>query len=157
MSSIEEGSLLSVLVKGRIAGFVGITPVAGYMQPWLGTVIGFLTAVICALLQDTNESLGIDEGLYIFKLRGIGCICGNFFTDLFATTKNFQQPAHYVPGLYLRVSEEGEIRGLDLDQFFDEQIGDWSFFDEMKVHGVLQGRPKRANCQADGRARGRNI
>lgn len=33
----------------------------------------------------------------------------------------------YIPGLHLRVSDETEERGLDLDQFFDEQIGDWSY------------------------------
>lgn len=35
----------------------------------------------------------------------------------------------YIPGLHLRVSDEAEERGLDLDQFFDEQIGDWSYLD----------------------------
>lgn len=34
----------------------------------------------------------------------------------------------YTPGMHLRVSEEAEMKGLDIDQFFDEQIGDWSFF-----------------------------
>lgn len=35
----------------------------------------------------------------------------------------------YVPGMHLRVSDEAETVGLDLDQFFDEQIGDWSLFE----------------------------
>lgn len=35
----------------------------------------------------------------------------------------------YIPGLHLRVSEEAEELGLDLDQFFDEQIGDWSYLE----------------------------
>lgn len=38
----------------------------------------------------------------------------------------------YIPGLHLRVSDEAEERGLDLDQFFDEQIGDWSYLDMVK-------------------------
>lgn len=37
----------------------------------------------------------------------------------------------YIPGMHLRVTEEAEIKGLDLDQFFDEQIGDWGMFDEL--------------------------
>ena len=37
----------------------------------------------------------------------------------------------YIPGLHLRVSEEAEHRGLDYDQFMDEQIGDWNMFDHI--------------------------
>lgn len=40
----------------------------------------------------------------------------------------------YIPGLHLRVSDEAEERGLDLDQFFDEQIGDWSYLDMVQKH-----------------------
>jgi Amt family ammonium transporter len=38
----------------------------------------------------------------------------------------------YIPGLHLRVSDEGEEKGLDMDQFFDEQIGDWSIYSEIE-------------------------
>jgi ammonium transporter, Amt family len=37
----------------------------------------------------------------------------------------------YIPGMHLRVTEEAEMMGLDIDQFFDEQIGDWGMFEEM--------------------------
>jgi Amt family ammonium transporter len=37
----------------------------------------------------------------------------------------------YIPGIHLRVTEEVEMNGLDLDQFFDEEIGDWGMFDEL--------------------------
>jgi Amt family ammonium transporter len=37
----------------------------------------------------------------------------------------------YTPFMGLRVSEEVEMKGLDIDQFFDEQIGDWSFFNDL--------------------------
>jgi ammonium transporter, Amt family len=37
----------------------------------------------------------------------------------------------FIPGMHLRVTEEAEIIGLDMDQFFDEQIGDWGMFDEL--------------------------
>jgi Amt family ammonium transporter len=33
--------------------------------------------------------------------------------------------------MHLRVTEEVEMNGLDLDQFFDESIGDWGLFDEL--------------------------
>lgn len=38
----------------------------------------------------------------------------------------------YIPGMHLRISAEAEAAGIDLDQFFDEQIGDWSMFDEVQ-------------------------
>jgi Amt family ammonium transporter len=31
----------------------------------------------------------------------------------------------YIPGLHLRISDDAEEHGLDLDQFFEEEIGDW--------------------------------
>ncbi len=37
----------------------------------------------------------------------------------------------FIPGMHLRVTEEAEMQGLDFDQFFDEQIGDWGMFDEL--------------------------
>ena len=36
----------------------------------------------------------------------------------------------------LRVSEEAELGGLDLDQFFDEAIGDWGVVGSDVVHGL---------------------
>lgn len=154
--------------EGAIAGLVGITPAAGYVSVWLAAVIGFVTAVVCALAHDvTRKWLRVDEGMAVFKLHGIGGMCGSFLTGLFATqsvsmldgatiasgaidgnglqvTKQLAEIAaisaysfvvsalllvliNYIPGLHLRVPAEAEARGLDLDQLFDEQIGDWSY------------------------------
>lgn len=71
--------------EGAIAGLVGITPAAGYVSVWLAAVVGFLTAVACALLDGLNDWLGIDDGLEVFKLHGVGGICGSFLTGIFAT------------------------------------------------------------------------
>jgi Amt family ammonium transporter len=166
--------------EGVIAGLVGITPAAGYVSVWLAAVIGFLTAVVCASLQDLNKWLRIDEGLYVFKLHGIGGMVGSFLTGLFADQaisaldgatlapgaingngvqvgKQFAEITaisaysfvvscilllilKYIPGLGLRVSEEAEMIGLDLDQFFDEQIGDWAGFEgtDKISHGAVR-------------------
>ncbi|KAI9732301.1 MAG: hypothetical protein M1834_001508 [Cirrosporium novae-zelandiae] len=152
--------------EGAIAGLVGITPAAGYVTVWIAAVIGFLTSVVCASLQDLNDWLHIDEGLEVFKLHGIGGMVGAFLTGIFATKyvsaldgatiasgaidgvgiqvgRQFAEITSisaysftvscllllilkYIPGMHLRASEEAEIQGLDLDEFFDEQIGDWS-------------------------------
>jgi len=37
----------------------------------------------------------------------------------------------FIPGMHLRITEEAEMNGIDSDQFFDEQIGDWGMFDEL--------------------------
>ncbi|KAJ6184989.1 hypothetical protein N7519_006290 [Penicillium mononematosum] len=66
--------------EGAIAGLVGITPAAGFVSVWLAAVIGFLTSVICALLQDINE-----RGMDVFKLHGIGGMVGAFLTGIFAS------------------------------------------------------------------------
>ena len=49
----------------------------------------------------------------------------------------------YTPGMHLRVSEEVGMRGLDLDQFFDEQIGDWEGFQSTDhlSHGQVREQP----------------
>jgi Amt family ammonium transporter len=36
----------------------------------------------------------------------------------------------FIPGMHLRVTSEAEMMGLDLDQFGDEQIGDWSLMEQ---------------------------
>ena len=168
--------------EGAIAGLVGITPAAGYVSCWPAALIGFLTAVVCASLQDLNEWLRIDEGLYVFKLHGIGGMCGAFLTGIFADSaisaldgstlapgawngngiqvgKQFAEITSisaysfvvtcilllilkYIPGMHLRVSEEAEMRGLDLDQFFDEAIGesDWGTF--MRQEEITYGLPR---------------
>lgn len=154
--------------EGAIAGLVGITPAAGYVSCWPAALIGFVTAVVCACLQDLNDWLRIDEGLYVFKLHGIGGMVGSFLTGIFAdqaisaldgsslypggingngiqVAKQFAEITaissysfvvscllllvlKYIPGMHLRVDEDVEMRGLDVDQFFDEQIGDWDVF-----------------------------
>lgn len=165
--------------SGAIAGLVGITPAAGYVSVWFAALIGFLTAVVCASLQDLNKWLRIDEGMDVFKLHGVGGMCGSFFTGIFAqqwvsaldgTTlasgamdgvgiQVGRQLAEicaissysfvvtcilllilkYIPFMHLRVSEEAEMMGLDLDQFFDEQIGDWTMFEEKSFVTVGAG------------------
>lgn len=67
---------------------MGITPAAGYVSVWLAAVIGFLTAVVCALMENVNDWLRIDEGMDVFKLHGIGGMVGAFLTGIFATSSS---------------------------------------------------------------------
>lgn len=53
----------------------------------------------------------------------------------------------YIPGLHLRVSDEAEELGMDMDQFFDEQVGDWSYLDEVEKirNTTILGQVGRVN------------
>lgn len=42
----------------------------------------------------------------------------------------------YIPGMHLRVDSEAEMIGLDIDQFFDEQIGDWGMLEQHSAEQV---------------------
>jgi Amt family ammonium transporter len=106
--------------EGVIAGLVGITPAAGYVSVWLAAVIGFLTSVVCSSLQNVNEWMGIDDGMEVFKLHGIGGICGAFLTGLFATSSiSALDGSSIYPGaidgngkqVYLQLAEIAAISG----------------------------------------------
>lgn len=71
--------------EGAICGLVGITPAAGYVSPWCGAAIGFITAIVVCAFENVNDWLKIDDGLEVFKLHGIGGMCGAFLTGIFAT------------------------------------------------------------------------
>jgi len=162
--------------EGAVAGLVGITPAAGYVGVWCAAVIGFVTAIVCSSLKDLNKWIGIDDGLEVFKLHGVGGMVGSFLTGVFATAsvsaldgitlasggidgngvqigKQFAEITaisaysftvscilllilKYIPGMHLRVTEEVEIMGMDLDQFYEEEVGDWSMFNH--VQGVVE-------------------
>lgn len=84
---VKHKGKLSVVgaCEGAIAGLVGITPAAGCVSIWLAACIGFVTGIICSLLQDINDWMNIDEGMDVFKLHGVGGMVGAFLTGIFAT------------------------------------------------------------------------
>jgi len=165
--------------EGVIAGLVGVTPAAGYVTIWGAAAIGFITALVIGACEGIHELFGIDDGLEVFKLHGIGGMMGSFLTGIFATkyissldgasqypggwdgngiqvgkqfaeitsvsTWSFAVTAilllgmKYIPGLHLRVTDEAEMIGYDIDQFDDEVVGEWSLFEnEHQPH--LTGR-----------------
>ena len=83
---LKYGRKFSVIgaCEGAIAGLVGITPAAGYVSPWCGAAIGFITGVVVCLFENVNVWLNIDDGLEVFKLHGIGGAVGAFLTGILA-------------------------------------------------------------------------
>lgn len=185
----KHGRKFSVVsaCEGCIAGLVGVTPAAGYVTVWGAAAIGFITAIFISLIQNINDWIGIDEGMEVFKLHGMGGIAGSFLTGIFATAsissldglgsmypggidgnaiqvgKQFAEITgitsyaftvslilciilKYTPGMHLRVTDEAEMIGLDLDQFFDEEIGEWEAFSHMQLtEGVKTDSPSSAD------------
>jgi Amt family ammonium transporter len=88
----RKGGKFSVIsaCEGAIAGLVGITPAAGFVPFWAAAIIGFVTACVCASLEDLTEWIQIDESLDVFKLHGIGGLVGSFLTGIFATSSGMQ-------------------------------------------------------------------
>ncbi|WBW72716.1 plasma membrane ammonium transmembrane transporter Amt3 [Schizosaccharomyces osmophilus] len=70
--------------EGAIAGLVGITPGCGHVYPWGAAVAGIFTAIVCNLLHDIGNWLGIDETLRVFNLHGIGGIMGSIVLGVVA-------------------------------------------------------------------------
>lgn len=83
----------------------------------------------------TSASGGIDgNGLQVGKqFAEITAISAYSFTVSCALLYILK----FIPGMHLRVTEEAEIQGLDMDQFFDEQIGDWGMFDELDQKKIV--------------------
>ena len=74
-------------VTGGIAGLVGVTPAAGFVECWAAFVIGIITATICYFtITVVKHRLGYDDSLDAFGCHGVGGICGALLTGVFATT-----------------------------------------------------------------------
>ena len=131
--------------SGVVAGLVGITPAAGFVQPGAAIVIGVGAGVVCYLGVLLKAKLKYDDSLDAFGVHGIGGIFGAIITGVFATvgatgllSGNFKQFMTQViavaaAGAYafivtviiafiidktigLRVDKEDEIMGLDQTQ-----------------------------------------
>lgn len=72
------------LCTGAIAGLVGITPAAGFVPVYTSVVFGVVPAIVCNFAVDLKVILGIDDGMDVFSLHGIGGMTGSILTGLFA-------------------------------------------------------------------------
>ncbi|EFQ25790.1 ammonium transporter [Colletotrichum graminicola] len=72
--------------SGAIAGLVAITPGAGFVTPWASVIFGIVGGSVCNFGTKLKFVLGIDDGLDIFAVHGIGGIAGNILTGIFAAS-----------------------------------------------------------------------
>lgn len=74
--------------SGAIAGLVGITPAAGFVDIGGAMAIGAITAVGCfGFIGFIKYKIGIDDSLDAFGLHGVGGIIGAVLTGIFASEK----------------------------------------------------------------------
>ncbi|KAK1573026.1 ammonium transporter AmtB-like domain-containing protein [Colletotrichum navitas] len=72
--------------SGAIAGLVAITPGAGFVTPWASVIFGIVGGTVCNFGTKLKFVLGIDDGLDIFAVHGIGGMAGNILTGIFAAS-----------------------------------------------------------------------
>ncbi|KAL3424074.1 ammonium transporter [Phlyctema vagabunda] len=99
---------------------------------------GIIGSILTGIFATSTVSLLDGSSEYSGALDGVGVQVGRQFADVtsisaysFVVSLVLLYIINYIPGLKLRVSEEAELKGLDFDQFFDEQIGDYSFLEEI--------------------------
>lgn len=72
------------LCTGCIAGLVGITPAAGFVNIQCAFAIGAITAAFCNGAAELKYLIGIDDGLDVYAIHGVGGAVGSALTGLFA-------------------------------------------------------------------------
>jgi Amt family ammonium transporter len=71
---------------GAVAGLVGITPAAGFVEPWAAIVIGAIAGFLCYEACSWKTRLGYDDALDVVGVHGVGGTWGALATGLFAST-----------------------------------------------------------------------
>lgn len=73
--------------SGAVAGMVGITPGAGFVEPMPACLIGAITSVICYFaVVSLKPKFGYDDSLDTFGVHGVGGTVGAILTGVFCTT-----------------------------------------------------------------------
>ncbi|KAI0597765.1 ammonium transporter AmtB-like domain-containing protein [Biscogniauxia sp. FL1348] len=83
----HNGGKFSILgfCSGIISGLVGITPAAGYVPVYVAALIGAVTAACCFYVTRYKYLIpGLDEGLDIWAIHGVGGVVGDLLTGFFA-------------------------------------------------------------------------
>ena len=131
------------IISGAVAGLVGITPAAGFVNPAGALMIGVASGAGCYFAAvKLKHWLGYDDSLDAFGVHGVGGIIGALLTGLFADAaiNPLSEGASILKQLYgvvvtmlytalmtalivtvirvfmgLRVSKATEIEGLDIN------------------------------------------
>lgn len=72
--------------SGAVAGLVGITPAAGFVEPMPGMLIGLIAGVGCYFGVQLKRKFGYDDALDVVGVHGVGGTLGALLTGLLAST-----------------------------------------------------------------------
>jgi Amt family ammonium transporter len=72
--------------SGAVAGLVGITPAAGFVDVVPGMLIGLAAGVACYFGVKLKGKFGFDDALDVVGVHGVGGTVGAIATGLFAST-----------------------------------------------------------------------
>jgi len=114
---VDEG--MDVFKLHGVGGIVGCFLTGIFAQQWVSSLDG------ATLAPGGLDGVGVQVGKQLADICAISSYSFVVSAILLLILK-------YTPGMGLRVSEEAEMIGLDVDQFHDEQIGDWSMFEHNK-------------------------
>jgi len=68
---------------GAVAGLVGITPAAGFVDPCGALFVGGLASAACYFFVSKKEKFGYDDSLDAFGVHGVGGTVGAVLTGVF--------------------------------------------------------------------------
>jgi ammonium transporter, Amt family len=72
------------IASGFLAGLVGVTPAAGFVNPIGAIFIGSITAVCCFFAVSLRAKLKFDDSLDTYPIHGVGGTVGALLTGVFA-------------------------------------------------------------------------
>jgi Amt family ammonium transporter len=90
---------------GAVAGLVGITPAAGFVNVGGAMVIGLAAGSVCFLVVEFLMRGRVDDSLDVFGVHGVGGMLGALLTGVFATKAI--NPAGADGALYGNLSQLG--------------------------------------------------
>jgi len=87
LEAITRGKPTAVgAATGAVAGLVGITPAAGFVDPLAAIAIGAITSACCFAAVNFKHKSGVDDALDTFPVHGVGGTVGALLTGIFAST-----------------------------------------------------------------------
>lgn len=96
--------------SGAVAGLVGITPAAGFVDVSGALAIGVLTAAGCfVMIHYGKKRLNIDDTLDAFGLHGVGGIIGAVLTGVFVSSELYPKVGHENLATQLWLQIEGVL------------------------------------------------
>ena len=108
-----------------------------------GMTGSFLTGVFASASVSSLDGVTVASG----GIDGNGLQVGKQFAEItaisaysFVVSVALLMLMKYIPGLHLRLSEEAEMHGGDLYEFFDETVGEWELFGTEQARFVHEGQ-----------------